>query len=75
MKYFCVLPDAAETLDTDSILLNGGVSHGDSPGEDLSDVTVKIRSTQSSLLLVVVVQPHWPQLILSVLDGVQGFIV
>ena len=70
MKYFCMLPDAAETLDTDSILLNGGVSHGDSPGEDLSDVTVKIRSTQSSLLLVVVVQPHWPQLILPVLDGV-----
>ena len=54
-----MLPDAAETLDTDSILLNGGVSHGDSPGENLSDVTVKIRSTQSSLLLVVVVQPHW----------------
>ena len=70
-----MLPDAAETLDTDSILLNGGVSHGDSPGEDLSDVTVKIRSTQSSLLLVVVVQPHWPQLVLPVLDGVQGFIV
>ena len=59
MKYFCVLPDAAETLDTDSILLNGGVPHGDSPGEDLSDVTIKIRSTQSSLLLVVIVQPHW----------------
>ena len=54
-----MLPDAAETLDTDSILLNGGVPHGDSPGKDLSNVTVKIRSTQSSLLLVVVVQPHW----------------
>ena len=75
VKYFCMRPDATETLDTDSILLNGGVPHRDSTGENLSNVTVKIRSTQSSLLLVVVVQPHWPQLILSVLDGVQGFIV
>ena len=70
-----ILPDAVETLDTDSILLDGGVSHGDSPGQNLSDVTVKIRSTQSSLLLVVVVHPHWPQLVSPVLDRVQGFIV
>ena len=70
-----ILPDAVETLDTDRVLLDGGVSHGDSPGENLSDVTVQIRSTQSSLLLVVVVQPHWPQLVRPVLDCVQGLIV
>ena len=32
------VPDAVEALDADSVLLNGGVAHGDPPAEDLGDV-------------------------------------
>ena len=31
-------PDTVEALDADSVLLDGGVAHGDPPAEDLGDV-------------------------------------
>ena len=74
------VPDTVESLDTDGVLLDSGVSHGDPPAEDLGDVPhphvphVPGRLTQSPLLLDAVL-PDRSQLVCPVLDCIQCVII
>ena len=76
IKTLTFSPDAGVALDADVVLLEVVVSHGDSPGQDLSEVLlpVTVRATEVPLLSRGVF-PDRPELVGFVLDRLQSLVV